>query len=157
MNAAASLSVIPAPETLGRLAIGGAAGTAAWEFTARVIGPITIGETPSPQDLIGALAGTLFGLELPGMVTLLVHLATGIVAYPILYLLIRAMAPGAGALGAGAVVGVATWVLALGIFAPIVGAPFLLDLAPLSWLSLVGHLAYGVALALVAGRIGERG
>jgi len=145
----------PSSAACGHLAAAGAAGVIAWEIVGRLVSPALIGETLSPQDLIGALAGTLFGLDLPSILTLAVHLATGILVYPMLFHCIRVLAPALGALGAGAVLGVATWVLALGVFAPIVGAPFLLGLAAISWMSLAGHLAYGLVLAAAHDRLGR--
>ena len=52
--------------------------------------------------------------------------------------------------------GVLTWILALGVFASLAGLPFMLGFIPLTWMSLVGHVALGLGTAWTFEALEER-
>ena len=53
----------------------------------------------------------------------------------------------------GLLVGVGTWILALGVFVSLAGIPFMLNWGGLAWMSLVGHVIYGLVVAAVFERL----
>jgi len=128
-----------------RLAVGGVAGLVVWEIFARAVAPLWIGEALDPTGLVEAALG------IGGVGAFVVHLLTGLVAYPLVWML--AVAPAAAALAlpwwlAAAGYGVALWVFALGIIAGLVaGFPPFLGFAALAWASLVGHVLMTLATA----------
>jgi hypothetical protein len=141
------------PQHLRGLALLVAAGIAAdiaWELWARVVTTAVIGGPLQPASLILSL------FRLPEDYRLFaegLHLATGALFYPLLFLLIRRAVFSGGTLVDGLIVGVVTWVLALGVFAPLAGLPFMLGFIPLAWMSGIGHLCYGLVLAFVYDRL----
>ena len=133
---------------IATLLLGGVAGLELWELFTGVFAPLVLGFQFSPIPLVGALFQTLFG-ENPGRpVNMLVHHATGIVFYPIGFVVLVTIAGAIGlrfaALVWGIIWGGITWFLALGVFAPITGAAFLLGYGNLTWASLAGHLIYAI-------------
>ena len=115
---------------IATLLLGGVAGLELWELFTGVFAPLVLGFQFSPIPLVGALFQTLFG-ENPGRpINMLVHHATGIVFYPIGFVVLATIAAAIGlrfaALVWGIVWGGITWFLALGVFAPIAGNAFLL-------------------------------
>ena len=53
----------------------------------------------------------------------------------------------------GLLVGVGTWILALGVFVSHAGIPFMLNWGGLAWMSLVGHVIYGLLVAATFERL----
>lgn len=80
-----SIPSVPAAGTAAKLFAGGLAGLALWEIWGRVIAPMVMGGPLEPQGLVMALAGSLFGLTLPGAAATAVHIAIGVIGYPIAY------------------------------------------------------------------------
>ena len=135
--------------TLRRLCIGGAAGLLAWEVFARLLTPAVIGGPLEPAALIISLFENLLGLNPGRSAAEALHYLTGIALYPLAYWLLTRPAGSAGPTVDGLAWGVATWIVALGLFASLAGLPFMLGYIPLTWMSLVGHLLYAmVAVSL---------
>lgn len=143
---AAAIDRLPARRTFLALIGGGIAADLAWEVWARAITPAVLGGPLQPAALILSL------FRLPqayyGHAEVL-HLATGAVFYPLLFWAIRTHLVRGSRVFDGMVIGLATWVLALGVFAPLAGLPFMLNFIPLAWMSGIGHLVYGLVLSVV--------
>ncbi len=90
-----------------------------------------------------------FGLSISDPMAALLHGLTGLIFYPIGYLLLSRLLPRIGMPAIGWIWGVITYFIALGFFAPLAGQPFLLHSPVLSFMSLVGHAIYGYLAALV--------
>lgn len=137
--------------------IAGAIGLVAWEGFARLVAPMWLGFALDPTGLIEAAIG------LSGLPALLLHVVTGLVAFPAAYRLVAL--PIAGLLLPGlpwAVLamgyGVALWVFAMyGMASVLGGMPAFLGFAPVAWASLVGHLAlaFGIGATFAFGRGGR--
>ena len=137
---------IPQPRVLGALVAGGIAADLAWEIWARAITPIFVGGPLQPASLILSL------FRLPGEYYLhaeALHLLTGALFYPLLMWAIRTHIHAGGRVVDGIIIGLATWFLALGVFAPLAGLPFMLGFIKLAWFSGLGHLLYGLVLSFV--------
>jgi uncharacterized membrane protein YagU involved in acid resistance len=89
------------------------------------------------------------------------HYVTGTIAYPIAYLAVRGILPGA-APAKGAVLGVLLWLVANIVLLPLVGTGLFMtglfgtamgDLAPPLLTSLIGHVVFGLVLAIGTDRI----
>jgi len=130
-----------------QLALAAAAAMAGWEIFAKGIAPLIMGGPLSPNGLIVSLIKSLVGVKPPGYVATMLHWFTGLVGYPLGFLVLATALPRIGVVGQGIIVGVGTWFLALGVFAPLAGLPFMLKFATITWVSLWGHLAYGLILA----------
>lgn len=130
--------------------LAGVAAEVVWEVWARLITPLWVGGPLEPA----ALVQDVFGLN-SRFTAELIHLAVGLIAYPIGYIYIARPIAGAifpwmpwwlVALGYG----VGLWIFALYIMAHLfAGHPPFLGFIPLTWASLIGHLAFAVALAAV--------
>jgi hypothetical protein len=130
--------------------LAGLAGEVVWEVWARLITPLWVGGPLEPA----ALVQDVFKLQsrLPAEI---IHLAVGLIAYPLGYMLIakplaKLIVPWMPwwlvALGYGA----GLWIFALYIMAHLIaGHPPFLGFIPLTWASLIGHLAFAVALVAV--------
>lgn len=135
---------LPNTRTLLRLVAAGLAATVAWELWARIVTRAVIGGPLEPAALILSL------FRLPGEFRPLaeaLHLTTGFLFYPLLFLAIVRLLYSGGPLVDGLVIGVVTWVLALGVFAPLAGLPFMLGFIPLAWMSGIGHVIFGLVLS----------
>jgi hypothetical protein len=141
---------IPAPATLWRLFLGGAAGLGFWEVFASTFTHWAAGFPLQPPELVKALFNHQLGLTLSDPTAALLHGLTGLLFYPIGYFVLSRLFPQMGVTAAGWTWGVITYFIALGFFAPLAGQPFLLHPYPvLSIMSLVGHAAYGYIAAIV--------
>ena len=128
--------------------IAGVIGLLAWEMFARGIAPFWLGHALEPTGLIEMAFG------IGGTGAQIIHLATGLVAFPLGYMLL--VRPLAAALGAGIPVwllglgyGVALWVFAMVVVASLLaGMPPFLGFGAVAWASLIGHLLLGLAIAL---------
>jgi hypothetical protein len=137
---------IPEPRVLGALVAGGIAADLAWEVWARVVTPVFVGGPLQPAALILSL------FRLPGDYyphAEVLHLMTGALFYPLIMWAIRAYIYRGGRVVDGIIIGLFTWFLALGVFAPLAGLPFMLGFIKLAWFSGIGHLAYGLVLSFV--------
>lgn len=139
-------SLIPTKQQAIRLILAGIVAVILWEITTRLIFPALFDVKLQPAILILKLFG--LGKEYKSYAFGL-HLLTGAVFYPIgFYVLVRAIFS-LGPIIDGILFGVATWVFGLGIIAPIAGIPAFVNFNKGAWLSLAGHLVYGITLALV--------
>ena len=132
---------VPDRRTVTNLAIGGAAGLAAWEFFARALTPLVIGGPLQPAALIMRLFENTLGFNPGWLPAESLHYLTGILLYPLAYWLMTRVFS-LGPAFDGLFWGVVTWVIALGFFASLAGVPFMLGWIPLTWMSLFGHVIY---------------
>ena len=143
--------VVPDARDLAALVVGGLAGFAAWEAWAAIPTPLVAGGPLEPPSLIKALFAAHLGFEPRQELAVLLHWLTGVLFYPLGYFLITRNIGSLGRKADGWLWGAFTTFIALGIFAPLAGFPFLL----LAWggqltlMSLVGHTIYGGIAALV--------
>ena len=139
------------------LLAGGVVAVIAWEvFVGYVIPQLLGGPRFGPVGLVGQVLNTLIGYN-PGLtVNTILHYLTGIVFYPVAVAAAIALADRIGlrlpAVVWGVTWGVATWFIALGVFASIAGFGFMLGFGAIAWWSLAGHLVYGfTAVTVFAG------
>jgi hypothetical protein len=130
--------------------LAGVAADAAWEIWARLITPAIVGGPLEPA----ALVQSVFGLG-SRFVAELIHLVVGVVFYPIGYLFIarplqRFVVPGLPLVLTGIGFGIGLWVFALYVMAHLIaGLPPFLGFIPLAWVSLAGHVIFGLVVAYV--------
>lgn len=151
MNHVASLDAqrdIP----LTALFLAGLAGQATFEIVALIAMPALLGMPLMPAALVVTLAQTLLGIDAAMPLGWAVHLAAGIVIFPLGYLAL-ARATGWSWAVAGVAWGVILWLLAQAVLAPLAGRPFMLGLVPYTWASLGAHLAYTLAVAFAFARL----
>ncbi len=137
---------LPSLRTFAALVAGGLAADIAWEVWARVVTPLIVGGPLQPAALILSL------FRLPPEYFLqaeILHVATGLVFYPLVMWGIRTYVYAGSRLVDGLVIGLFTWFLALGVFAPLAGLPFMLGFILLAWMSGIGHVLYGLVLSFV--------
>ncbi len=149
-SSAIGLGQVSIAQFAATVLLAGLAAEVVWEIWARFITPIFVGGPLEPA----ALVQDVFNLRsrLPAEI---IHFLVGLIAYPIGYIVVarplgRLIFPWMPwwivALGYG----VGLWIFALYIMAHLVaGHPPFLGFIPLTWASLVGHLAFSVALAAV--------
>ncbi len=136
--------------------LSGLAADLTWEFWARVITPLWVGGPLQPAALIQSV----FGFRNNGLAEV-IHAVVGIVFYPLGYLFIarplqRLVVPGLPVLLTGVGFGIGLWVFALYVMAHLIaGLPAFLDFITLTWASLVGHVLFGVIVALVVRARGD--
>ena len=144
------------PKGFGRVLIPGLVGLAIWEVFARAVAPLWIGSALDPTGLIEMALG------ISGFAAQALHLLTGLVLYPLGYILVlcplRAkLAPGMPWQVAGLGYGAALWVFAMyGMASLLGGAPAFLGFEPIAWASLVGHLGLGLGIAGAAAMLPHR-
>ena len=136
--------------------LAGLAADLTWEFWARVITPLWVGGPLQPAALIQSV----FGFRNNGLAEV-IHAVVGIVFYPLGYLFIarplqRLVVPGLPVLLTGVGFGIGLWVFALYVMAHLIaGLPAFLGFITLTWASLVGHVLFGVIVALVVRARGD--
>ncbi|WP_042249629.1 hypothetical protein [Paracoccus sp. PAMC 22219] len=136
--------------------LSGLAADLTWEFWARVITPLWVGGPLQPAALIQSV----FGFRNNGLAEV-IHAVVGIVFYPLGYLFIarplqRLVVPGLPVLLTGVGFGIGLWVFALYVMAHLfAGLPAFLGFITLTWASLVGHVLFGVIVALVVRARGD--
>lgn len=129
-----------------RVLAAGAAGLLVWEAFARLIAPLWIGEALAPAGLVEAA----LGIGQPAAE--LVHIATGLLAYPIGFAILAALLPRVPALLLGVGYGVGLTAFALyGVAHLLAGFPPFLGFGEMAQASLVGHVLLGAALGVVLG------
>lgn len=126
----------------------GVVGVVAWEIIGNYIAPLIIGGKLSPLGLIISLFKNTIGIDPGRDVAMALHFFTGIVGYPLAYLIATRVVRSFGPIVDGLALGVGTWFLALGIFASLAGFPFMLNFGNLTWMSLGGHVVYGLVVTL---------
>jgi hypothetical protein len=145
----ATSTALPAglpPLTIGsvaRLLAAGAAGLILWEAFARLVAPLWLGHALDPLGQA-------------------MHLLTGLVLFPLGYVLVvrplaARLAPGLGWPVLGLGYGVALWVFAMyGMASLLGGMPAFLGFGQVAWASLAGHIGLGLGIAatttLIPGR-----
>ena len=130
--------------------LAGAAAEIVWEIWARVITPLWVGGPLEPA----ALVQDVFHLKsrFPAEV---IHFLVGLIAYPLGYIFIarpiaKTVTPFLPWWVVGIGYGIGLWVFALYIMAHLfAGHPPFLGFIPLTWASLVGHMAFATALVAV--------
>lgn len=138
--------VVPSARTAAALVLGAAVGLIAWEIFARAVAPAWIGGPLQPTGLVKSLFANFLGLPVGQGAAQGLHVATGLVFYPAAFWLLTRMHSFGWAVD-GLLWGIATWFLALGVFAPLGGLPFLLGIGQITWAALVGHVIYGLGAA----------
>ncbi len=132
------------------LLLAGVASTVVWEIWARVITPELIGGKLSPAGLVKSV----FGIS-SSFLAEAIHLVTGVIAYPLGYLLIarplkQALWPSLPWWLLGALYGVVLFVFALYVMAHwFAGFPAFLGWGALAQVSLAGHVLFALVLAAV--------
>lgn len=154
MNRFASLGA-PKKFPLSALLLAGLVGQALFEFVALIVMPALLGMPLQPAALVVTLGQTLVGLEMPMLAGWAVHLAAGIIVFPLGYL-VMARATGWSWTVAGAGWGVILWLFAQAVLAPLAGRPFMLGFVPYTWASLCAHLVYTLGVAFTLVRLGPR-
>ncbi len=144
--------VIPSIRTVLNLVIGGFAGLGAWELFP-VLAVMITGEGLSPPWLVKFLFARVLGIEFANVGTwpTLLHIMTGALFYPLGYFILTRWIHSFGKTADAIIWGILTTFLALGIFAPLAGLPFLLlpqGFGPVTF-SLLGHVVYAVLAALL--------
>lgn len=138
------------PSTLDPRAIlaSGALALLAWEMFARVVAPLWIGEALVPAGLVEAA----LGIGQPAAE--LVHIATGLIAYPLGFALLAAVLPRVPAVLLGLGYGVALAGFALyGMAHLLAGFPPFLGFGAMAQASLAGHVLLGLVLGLARGAL----
>ncbi|KAF0134763.1 MAG: Uncharacterized protein FD152_1426 [Xanthobacteraceae bacterium] len=142
---------VPGLREMVALMVGGFAGLGLWEIWANVPTAIVAGGPLEPPALIKALFAARLGFEPSDIVARALHYVTGVVGYPLGYFLLTRNGISLGRRWNGWIWGTFTTFIALGIFAPLAGLPFML----LAWggqltvMSTIGHALYGAMAAWV--------
>ena len=140
--------------TIFLMVIGGALALAAFDAFGQIYSPEAGYPRLAPGGLAKQSLGKLFGGEFT-QYGQMAHYAMGIIGYPLGYVLLarpisRLIAPNLHWWVTGLVFGVVIWAFALYVMAHIVsGNPPFLGFGTLTWVALVGHIIYGLALAVV--------
>ena len=138
--------------TVGMMFIAGFLGTVAFDFWGQVISPGLGFANLSPHGLAKSLLGTL-GLPYGDFAGYFMHFyLVGLIGYPVGWLFIfkpiwtKATGNPGGWPVASAIYGFGLWVFAIGGITMIAGLPFFLNFTGITWVALVGHVLYGVAM-----------
>jgi len=143
----------PAPRALrvlGEALLIGLAGLAAWEIFARIAAPVWLGFALDPRTLIDAA----LGIAGPGAVV--VHLCTGLLLFPLAFLLVarplaRLLAPVLPWWGVAGVFGLILWVFSGYVVASLMGGlPAFFGFGAVAWASLVGHGVLALSMGAAA-------
>ena len=134
--------------------VAGALATVAFDVFGQALSPLFGYSKLAPVGLAGSSLKAIFGSSPSGM-AYLVHALTGLVAYPLGWLLIarplqQALTPRVPVVVAAAVYGVALWVFALyGMAHLVAGMKPFLGWSGITWVALWGHVVFAVVAALV--------
>jgi hypothetical protein len=135
---------------LGESLLIGVAGLAAWELFARLAAPLWLGFALDPRTLIDAALGIV------GPGAIVVHLCTGLLLFPLAFLLVarplaRLLAPVLPWWGVAAVFGLVLWVFAGYVVASLMGGlPAFFGFGAVAWASLIGHGALALSMGAAA-------
>lgn len=145
---------LPNAETVFTILSAGALATVAFDLFGQWLSPALGFSKLAPVPLASSSLKAVFGMHFGA--GYLVHVLTGLIAYPAAYFLAvrplwRRFAPRLPELAVGAIYGAALWVFALFVMAHLVAgmAPFL-GFSQIAWVALVGHVLFGVVIAAVA-------
>lgn len=109
---------------------------------------IVLGQNMQPVVLAAGLTEVIFGIEIALYPTALVlHLITGAVFYPLLYLFILKNFPNKSVVFTGLALGIATWILAQGVFSPMIGRDFMMGWSGFTLKSFIVHNVYALIVA----------
>ncbi|MEO0363530.1 MAG: hypothetical protein AAF322_20575 [Pseudomonadota bacterium] len=132
----------------------GALATVAFDLFGQALSPALGFAKLAPVGLAKSTLNTVFGVAPKGMGELL-HYATGMIAYPLGWLLVarpvsKMVTPNLHWSIVATVYGVALWVFALYVMAHLVtGAPAFLGFGGITWVALVGHVIFALIAAWV--------
>lgn len=118
------------------------------EFIAWWIAPALLGRPMRPDILVGDFARTVFSADVSTVFAVSIHLALGLLIFPLIYLTARKLFGFRGKWLPAIVYGIALWAVAQMVLAPLAGRPFMLGLIPYTWFSLFAHVVYTVVFAL---------
>ncbi|MFO6464508.1 hypothetical protein ACK8OR_08950 [Jannaschia sp. KMU-145] len=151
----------PATPDLTRTAttvlVAGALATLAFDLFGQGLSPLAGYARLAPVGLAQQTLNTVFGSVPKGMADIL-HILTGLIAYPLGYLLIaRPLAarllPRLHWSVVATAYGVGLWIFALYVMAHLVaGNPAFLGFTGITWVALWGHVLYGLVAAAVIER-----
>ncbi len=154
LSAGTGRFAVPSLRTIVNLAIGGFAGLGFWEAFSAVPTAWAAGFPLEPPELVRSLFSHQLGLTISLTTAKLLHYLTGFLFYPIGYWIVTRWIRSFGMPADGWIWGIITYFIALGFFAPLAGQQFLLrDVPVLSFMSLIGHAAYGYVAAIVFERL----
>jgi hypothetical protein len=138
----------PSPLDPRAILASGALSLLAWEVFARVVAPLWIGEALVPAGLVEAA----LGIGQPAAE--LVHIATGLIAYPLGFALLAALLPRVPPVMLGIAYGVGLTAFALyGMAHLLAGFPPFLGFGETAQASLAGHVLLGLVLGLTRGAL----
>jgi len=140
------------PGGIFRAGIAGVVATAAMTVMAYFVAPMMLGH---PMDIAQMLAGFVGG---DWTVGLLMHLANGIVIFPVIYVIVLyRFLPGAAWLK-GILLGLGLWLTLEVVMLPMMGAGLFSSNqggAKAVMAALIAHLIYGVLLGSLTGGVGQ--
>lgn len=141
-------------DTLGAMFIAGFVATTLFDLWGQSISPGLGFANLSPHGLASSLLGSL-GLPNGTFAGYYVHFfLVGLIGYPVGWLYVFKPV-WARALGdthwflPSAIYGFGLWLFAIGAITYIAGLPFFLGFTGITWVALIGHVLYGVALVAV--------
>jgi hypothetical protein len=148
--------------TLGLMFVAGAVATVAFDLWGQLISPALGWANLSPHGLARSLLGS-FGLPNGDFAGYFVHFyLVGLIGYPFgwLYIFRPAWERVTGGPGGwflpSALYGFGLWIFAIGGITWIAGLPFFLNFTGITWVALVGHVLYGIAMVAVMQAIARR-
>ena len=130
----------------------GALATVAFDLFGQALAPAAGFAKLAPVGLAKSTLKTVFGAAPKGFGELM-HFATGMIAYPLGWLLVarpvwKTIAPGLHWIVPAIAYGAALWVFALYVVAHLVtGAPAFLGFSGITWVALWGHVIFAVVFA----------
>jgi len=137
------------PKVLPSLLIAGLAGEIAFEIYAFGVSPWVFGLALEPANLVNGLLARHLGVDLPYSAAFALHVLVGAVLFPLLYLALRRFGPLRSPVANGLLLGLALWLVAQGLLAPLVGRPPFMGFGAYTWSSLVAHPLLTVVVAIV--------
>lgn len=125
----------------------GVVGTICFEAFA-LYSKIALGKNMQPVVLVAGLTEVMFGMKISLYpAALILHLVTGAVFYPLLYLFILKTFPNGSVFFTGIVLGITTWILAQGVFSPMIGRDFMMGWSAFTLKSVIVHTVYALIIA----------
>lgn len=141
--------------------LAGAAATVAFDLFGQALSPLLGFARLAPVGLADGTIQAVFGGKIAGGGHLL-HFLTGLIGYPLGWLLIARplaarVAPGLPTLAVAAAYGVGLWVFALGLMVHlVVGLPLFLGFTGIAWVALLGHVLFAVVFVAAFDRLNRR-
>lgn len=117
--------------------------------------PAALGKPMRPDILVADIARSLLNIDISVVLAATIHLVLGVLIFPLLFVVARAVVGFKATLIPAAIYGVVLWAVAQMILAPLAGRPFMLGLIPYTWASLVGHVLYTVVFAYAIVNLSE--